>query len=36
MDLFMSTVENNSSILGLYFDGAYQRSRRGEKPRAEE
>ena len=31
MNLFLSTIENKSSILRLYFDGAYQRSKRGEK-----
>ena len=36
MNLFLSTIESKSSILRLYFDGAYQRSKRGEKPRAEE
>lgn len=30
MNLFLSTIESKSSILRLYFDGAYQRSRRGE------
>ena len=36
MNLFLSTIESKSSILRLYFDGAYQRSKRGEKPKAEE
>lgn len=31
MNLFLSTIESKSSILRLYFDGAYQRSKRGEK-----
>lgn len=31
MNLFLTTIESKSSILRLYFDGAYQRSRRGEK-----
>ena len=30
MNLFLSTIESKSSILRLYFDGAYQRSKRGE------
>jgi hypothetical protein len=30
MNLFLATIENKSSILRLYFDGAYQRSKRGE------
>lgn len=30
MNLFLSTIETKSSILRLYFDGAYQRSKRGE------
>lgn len=29
MNLFLTTIESKSSILRLYFDGAYQRSRRG-------
>ena len=29
MNLFLTTIENKSSILRLYFDGAYQRSKRG-------
>ena len=36
MNLFLSTIESKSSILRLYFDGAYQRSKRGAKSRAEE
>ena len=31
MNLFLTTIESKSSILRLYFDGAYQRSKRGEK-----
>lgn len=31
MNLFLSTIESKSSILRLYFDGAYQRSKRDEK-----
>lgn len=30
MNLFLSTIESKSSILRLYFDGAYQRNKRGE------
>lgn len=30
MNLFLSTIESKSSILRLYFDGAYQRGKRGE------
>lgn len=30
LNLFLSTIESKSSILRLYFDGAYQRSKRGE------
>ena len=30
MNLFLTTIESKSSILRLYFDGAYQRSKRGE------
>lgn len=30
MNLFLSTIESKSSILRLYFDGAYQRRKRGE------
>lgn len=29
MNLFLTTIESKSSILRLYFDGAYQRSKRG-------
>lgn len=29
INLFLTTIENNSNILRLYFDGAYQRSKRG-------
>ncbi|WP_409374419.1 replication protein [Streptococcus suis] len=29
MNLFLSTIESKSSILRLYFDGAYQRKKRG-------
>ncbi|MGQ7385855.1 replication protein, partial [Streptococcus suis] len=29
MNLFLTTSENKSSIWRLYFDGAYQRSKRG-------
>lgn len=29
INLFLTTIENKSSILRLYFDGAYQRSKRG-------
>ena len=36
MNLFLTTIESKSSILRLYFDGAYQRSKRGVKQRAEE
>ena len=36
MNLFLSTIESKSSILRLYFDGAYQRSKRGAKSRVEE
>ncbi len=28
LNLFLSTIENKSSLLRLYFDGAYQRSQR--------
>ncbi|HHQ1584849.1 TPA: hypothetical protein ACSO5M_002830, partial [Staphylococcus aureus] len=28
MNLFLTTIESKSSILRLYFDGAYQRSKR--------
>lgn len=31
MNLFLATIENKSSLLRLYFDGAYQRSKRGLK-----
>ena len=31
MNLFLTTIESKSSILRLYFDGAYQRSKRGKK-----
>ncbi|HEU3383198.1 replication protein [Streptococcus pneumoniae] len=31
MNLYLTTVENKSSILRLYFDGAYQRMKRGQK-----
>lgn len=34
MNLFLSTIESKSSILRLYFDGAYQRSKRGEIKKA--
>lgn len=30
MNLFLSTIESKSSILRLYFDGAYQRGKRGQ------
>ena len=30
MNLFLTTIESKSSILRLYFDGAYQRGKRGE------
>lgn len=36
MNLFLSTIESKSSILRLYFDGAYQRSKRGEIKKAGE
>lgn len=36
MNLFLTTIESKSSILRLYFDGAYQRNKRGVKPGAEE
>ncbi len=29
INLFLTTIENKSNILRLYFDGAYQRSKRG-------
>ncbi len=31
INLFLTTIENKSSILRLYFDGAYQRSKRGKE-----
>ncbi|CEY67419.1 replication protein [Streptococcus pseudopneumoniae] len=33
MNLFLSTIESKSSILRLYFDGAYQRGKRGQVPK---
>lgn len=33
MNLFLSTIESKSSILRLYFDGAYQRGKRGQAPK---
>ena len=36
MNLFLSTIESKSSILRLYFDGAYQRSKRGEVKKGRE
>ncbi|MCL4948038.1 replication protein RepB, partial [Streptococcus suis] len=35
MNLFLTTIENKSSILRLYFDGAYQRSKRGKREEQE-
>lgn len=36
MNLFLNTIESKSSILRLYFDGAYQRGQRGKKSDAGE
>lgn len=33
INLFLATAESKSSILRLFFDGAYQRSKRGIKPK---
>ena len=35
MNLYLTTIENKSSILRLYFDGAYQRMKRGQKGKEE-
>lgn len=35
MNLYLTTIENKSSILRLYFDGAYQRTIRGQKGKEE-
>lgn len=36
MNLFLTTIESKSSILRLYFDGAWQRSKRAENPMGDE
>lgn len=36
MNLFLTTIESKSSILRLYFDGAYQRGKRGMKSNYEQ